>query len=185
MIARTGYVNPLDGVTRVTGLPLSTTANTATGAQSNAGTIVRTAGGGVSVSGQPVPALSPPGMAHFQYFVKIVPTQFVDSSGRIVAHSHQFSVTEHAHHLTPALSVTDMDSHKLPGLFILYDLSPFMVRVESYSVSFSNFFTSVCAIVGGVLTVAGIVDSLLYHGSKTAAKVATKLVTPQTGTRTI
>ncbi len=55
-------------------------------------------------------------------------------------------------------------------MFFIYDLSSFMVRVEQYSVPFSSFFTSVCALIGGVLTVAGVVDSLLYHGTKRLAK---------------
>lgn len=35
--------------------------------------------------------------------------------------------------------------------------------------SFAHFLTSLCAIVGGVLTVAGIIDSLVYAGGKRMA----------------
>lgn len=46
----------------------------------------------------------------------------------------------------------------------MFDLSPLQVTYTEYRPSFGHFLTSVCAIVGGMFTVAGIVDSLLYHG---------------------
>ena len=36
--------------------------------------------------------------------------------------------------------------------------------------SFLHFITSVCAIVGGVFTVSGIVDSFIYHGQQVVRK---------------
>jgi len=56
-----------------------------------------------------------------------------------------------------------------------YDLSPFMVRVTERRTPLSSFLTSVCAIVGGVLTVAGVLDALLFAGAK---MVKTKANTP-------
>ena len=32
--------------------------------------------------------------------------------------------------------------------------------------SFTHFLTNVCAIVGGVFTVSGLIDAFIYHGSK-------------------
>ena len=36
--------------------------------------------------------------------------------------------------------------------------------------SFLHFVTSVCAIVGGVFTVSGIVDAFIYHGQQAIRK---------------
>lgn len=36
---------------------------------------------------------------------------------------------------------------------------------EEYK-SFTHFITSVCAIIGGVFTVSGLIDSFIYHGQK-------------------
>jgi len=36
--------------------------------------------------------------------------------------------------------------------------------------SFLHFLTSVCAIVGGIFTVAGIVDAFIYHGHQAIKK---------------
>ncbi len=54
----------------------------------------------------------------------------------------------------------------------MFDLSPFAVRVRDNSVTFLQFLTSLCAIVGGIVTLAGLVDSILHHvwgGSASAA----------------
>ena len=60
----------------------------------------------------------------------------------------------------------------LPGVFFVYDFSSFLVRKteESTQPSFVRFLMRICAVVGGVFTVAGLVDSLVYHGSKAMKK---------------
>lgn len=44
----------------------------------------------------------------------------------------------------------------------MYDLSPIMVQIQESKKSFLRFLTNLCAIVGGVFTVAGIFDALLH-----------------------
>lgn len=51
----------------------------------------------------------------------------------------------------------------LPGVFFFYEISPLHVEiVEGYRKGYIAFFTSVCAIVGGVVTTMGLLDQLLY-----------------------
>jgi len=49
----------------------------------------------------------------------------------------------------------------------MYELSPIRVKFKETGKSFAHFLTGVCAIIGGVFTVAGIIDSFIYHGVKT------------------
>ena len=42
--------------------------------------------------------------------------------------------------------------------------------ISETSSSFLHFLTSVCAIVGGVFTVSGIVDAFIYQGEKIIRK---------------
>jgi len=105
------------------------------------------------------------GAGMFQYFVKIVPTIYSSLDGTII-NTNQFSVTEHYR----ALAKGDGSGHGLPGVFFMYDLSPIMVMFTEKQRSFAHFLTSVCAIVGGVFTVAGIVDSLVYHSMRSLKK---------------
>ena len=52
----------------------------------------------------------------------------------------------------------------------MYELSPIMVQFKEQQKSFAHFITGVCAIIGGVFTVAGIIDSFIYQGMRTLKK---------------
>lgn len=103
------------------------------------------------------------GAGMYQYFVKVVPTIY-QSLGSQVLNTNQFSVTEHFKPLRGE------SSHGLPGVFFMYELSPIMVKFTETTKSFPHFLTGVCAIIGGVFTVAGLVDSLIYHSMRTLKK---------------
>ncbi|CAL9177020.1 unnamed protein product [Musa hybrid cultivar] len=99
----------------------------------------------------------------YQYFIKVVPTVYTDIRGRTIQ-SNQFSVTEH-------FRSDDIGRLQyLPGVFFFYDLSPIKVTFMEGHVSFLHFLTNVCAIVGGVFTVSGILDSFIYHGQRAIKK---------------
>ncbi|KAI0495483.1 hypothetical protein KFK09_021784 [Dendrobium nobile] len=78
--------------------------------------------------------------------------------------SNQFSVTEHFR----ADEVGRVQA--LPGVFFFYDLSPIKVIFTEGHVPFLHFLTNVCAIVGGIFTVSGIVDAFVYHSQKAIKK---------------
>ena len=99
----------------------------------------------------------------FQYFLKVVPTSYTSLSGRRIL-TNQFSVTENERILAQS------SGNGLPGVFFFYDISPLKVIYNEENVSFLHFLTSVCAIVGGVFTVSGIVDSFVYHGHRALKK---------------
>ncbi|XP_076243719.1 endoplasmic reticulum-Golgi intermediate compartment protein 3 isoform X2 [Calliopsis andreniformis] len=93
----------------------------------------------------------------FYYYIKIVPTTYVRADGSTLL-TNQFSVTRHTRLVTP------MDGESgMPGVFFSYELSPLMVKYTEKAKSFGHFATNTCAIIGGVFTVAGLIDSLLYH----------------------
>lgn len=99
----------------------------------------------------------------YQYFIKVVPTEYTNIRGHTIQ-SNQFSVTEHYKN-------SEEDQFRsLPGVFFFYDLSPIKVTFTEEHTSFLHFLTHICAIVGGAFTVAGIVDSFIYHGQKAMKK---------------
>ncbi|CCW65535.1 unnamed protein product [Phytomonas sp. EM1] len=120
----------------------------------------------------------------FSYFVKVVPTRYEATSllfsTSTITDSSQYSVT---HHFTPSLNskVTQKegDSAKpeaagrvIPGVFISYDLSPIKVHImrsHPYP-SFVHFLLQLCAVCGGVFTVAGLIDAMLYHSVRKLKK---------------
>ncbi|XP_072953574.1 uncharacterized protein [Typha angustifolia] len=99
----------------------------------------------------------------YQYFIKVVPTVYTDINGRTIQ-SNQFSVTEHYR------SDENARIQYIPGVFFFYDLSPIKVMFAEGHVSFLHFLTNVCAIVGGIFTVSGILDSLVYHSQRAIKK---------------
>ncbi|KAM7253155.1 hypothetical protein ACFE04_025773 [Oxalis oulophora] len=104
---------------------------------------------------------TPNGM--YQYFIKVVPTVYTDVDGHTIQ-TNQFSVTEH-------FRSADLGRiQSIPGVFFFYDLSPIKVTFTEQHVSFLHFLTNVCAIVGGIFTVSGILDAFVYHGQKAIKK---------------
>jgi len=50
----------------------------------------------------------------------------------------------------------------LPALYFRYDLSPVTVKYTQRKESFFRFLVQICAIIGGIFTVAGIIDALVH-----------------------
>eukprot|EP00042_Codosiga_hollandica_P025895 m.118835 g.118835 ORF g.118835 m.118835 type:complete len:110 (-) comp52024_c0_seq1:137-466(-) len=100
----------------------------------------------------------------FQYFIKVVPTRYVKANGNEVS-TNQFSVTLHQKKINHAAG----DSG-LPGVFFMFEPSPILVQLTETRRSFMHFLTEVCAIVGGVFTVAGMIDAFVYHTLRRWAK---------------
>ncbi|KAK7788838.1 hypothetical protein R5R35_001327 [Gryllus longicercus] len=104
------------------------------------------------------------GATMFQYYVKIVPTTYHRKDGAVF-YTNQFSVTRHQ----KTVSISTGESG-MPGIFFNYELAPMMVKYTEKERSFGHFATNVCAIIGGVFTVAGLIDSLFYHSYKAIQK---------------
>lgn len=100
----------------------------------------------------------------YQYFVKIVPTVYRKLNGEVV-NTNQFSVTKHKRVVRQVTG-----EHGLPGVFVLYEFSPMVVQYTENRRSFMHFLTGLCAIVGGIFTVAGLIDSMIYHSSRALQK---------------
>jgi len=86
----------------------------------------------------------------FQYWANVVGSSYTTISGTRTE-TNQFSVTYHE-------SVAKDRQGNVPGVFIWFEFSPFRVDyVENYPPLF-HFLTNLCAIVGGVYTVASLLN---------------------------
>ncbi|KAJ1552430.1 hypothetical protein HK405_011360, partial [Cladochytrium tenue] len=94
----------------------------------------------------------------YQYFVKVVSTKYQFLNGTVI-NTNQIAVTEHERE-------TGTMGMGLPGVFFNYDISPMLVTYKEYKKPFAHFLTDVCAIVGGIFTVAGLLDSIIYTAEK-------------------
>ncbi|TMW59510.1 hypothetical protein Poli38472_004579 [Pythium oligandrum] len=91
----------------------------------------------------------------FQYFLKVVPTEYKYLGGSVVI-TNQYSATEHFKELTP------LSEKGLPMVTLSYSFSPIMFRIEEVRRGLLQFLTSVCAIIGGVFTIMGVLDSVFF-----------------------
>jgi len=112
----------------------------------------------------------------FQYFVKVVSTQFRTLDGSSV-NSHQYSATHFERDLTegPQGGVDHGVSVQhgvqgAPGAFFNFEISPILVVHAETRQSFAHFITSTCAIVGGVLTVTSLLDGVLFAAGRSLKK---------------
>jgi hypothetical protein len=109
------------------------------------------------------------GTGLFQYFIRIVPTEFLDRSGAPSLVTNHFTYTEK---FRPVVMSDYERGHVggsapvIPGIFFVYDLSPFMLQVSTAQVPLSHLLTRLLAIVGGVFCVLGLLDSLWYKAFK-------------------
>lgn len=100
-------------------------------------------------------------VGQYQYFAQVVPTSY--KSGSKVLDTNQFSVTE---------SFKPADGQLLPGVFVYYNLSPIKIEVEENRRSFFHFLVQLSAIVGGVFSLASMVDAGTFHTVKAMRKRA-------------
>mmetsp|Transcript_24032 Transcript_24032/g.52939 ORF Transcript_24032/g.52939 Transcript_24032/m.52939 type:complete len:373 (-) Transcript_24032:63-1181(-) len=104
----------------------------------------------------------------FHYYIKLVPTLYSGRNG--VVYTHQYSVTGSEKNVM----------HKkgellgLPGVFLVYEFTPFMVQKVEKAVPLSHFLISISAIIGGVFTVAGLIDGMLYKSFRGLTNVVKK-----------
>eukprot|EP00386_Alphamonas_edax_P011691 GDKI01036842.1.p1 GENE.GDKI01036842.1~~GDKI01036842.1.p1 ORF type:complete len:354 (-),score=106.93 GDKI01036842.1:285-1346(-) len=97
----------------------------------------------------------------FEYYVKVVPTTFFDSLKNVTRHVFQFTANSNT-----------ITNPQMPSIYIRHDLSPVRVKFTLYRGSVFNFLVQVCAIIGGVFTVAGIFEAILHRSVLHIAKKA-------------
>ena len=87
----------------------------------------------------------------YEYYLKVVPTTFVDIEENTLS-AHQFTSN----------SNENINNNMISTIFFRYDISPILIKITQYRELFFHFFIQICAIVGGMFTVMGIIDHLLY-----------------------
>jgi hypothetical protein len=60
----------------------------------------------------------------------------------------------------------------LPHLMITYDVSPIHAHIVEKTSATAEFLVSLCAIIGGAVSLFGLVDGMLHSGTKTLKKMS-------------
>lgn len=96
-----------------------------------------------------------------EHYLKVVHTTYLIGSARGKnLETYQYTVNNNNYE----------DGESLPAAVFSYDVSPMQVVVQEERESFAAFLTQLCAIIGGVFTVTGLLDGLVYHGHDLIAR---------------
>lgn len=111
------------------------------------------------------------GAATFEHYAQVVLTT-VEPRGRGAAAGRfdAYEYVAHSHTYNTASS-PGMAGPSPPSAKFSYDMSPIQIVVSETPRAWYRFVTSMCAVVGGVFTVAGIVDGLIHSGRRALKKV--------------
>lgn len=90
-----------------------------------------------------------------EYFIRIVPTTYKYLFSRPLR-TNQYSQSYFFRRSDP-----NKGGQLIPGLFLSYDLSPIHIEVEESRKSFLHFLVQLCAIIGGVFTVASMLSTFM------------------------
>ncbi|KAL7584153.1 protein disulfide isomerase-like 5-4 isoform X1 [Lactuca sativa] len=94
-----------------------------------------------------------------EHYLQVVKTEVMGLSHQLIENYEYTAHTSLIH------------APSIPAAKFHLQFSPMQVLITENSKSFSHFITNLCAIIGGVFTVAGILDSILYNTCKLAKKV--------------
>lgn len=96
------------------------------------------------------------GNTQFQYFLKIIPTTYVESGKRPI-NTNQFSVTAHRKDLGLKAD------RGMPGVYFLYDISPLRVTHRAARRSALQLAANVCAAAGGLFIAFRLADGFVFR----------------------
>lgn len=97
------------------------------------------------------------------YVMKIVPTIYES------LHGEKTETYQYTYAYKSYVSMT-MSGKIIPAIWFRYDLNPITVKYTEKRQPLYSFLTTVCAIVGGTFTVAGLIDSFIFSASEILKK---------------
>jgi len=97
----------------------------------------------------------------YQHYIKTVATSMLWKG----AANNQFTAYEMSVNTNQFTDPPDRQTFPaaMPSVVFHYDLSPLQILIREESESFFRFFVNLCAIVGGVFTVASMVDGMVHN----------------------
>lgn len=95
-----------------------------------------------------------------EYQLRLVPTIYQATSRSKILNSYQFSYQYKSY-----ISYSAFSGRVMSAIWFKYDLNPITVKYHKAGKPLYSFLTNVCAIIGGVASIAGIIDSLIFTAS--------------------
>jgi len=93
----------------------------------------------------------PEGKTRIDYFLKLVPNRFIIEDQMVDLQAFQYSLNS---------KETPTENEAPPALYFTYEVNPITIAYTLQHHPFSHFLVQICAIVGGIFSVMGILNSL-------------------------
>ncbi|CAK8577186.1 unnamed protein product [Lathyrus sativus] len=100
------------------------------------------------------------GNVTIDHYIQAVKTEVITRKGYKLIEEYEYTAHSNVAH-----------SINIPVARFHLELSPMQVLITENQKSFSHFITNICAIIGGVFTVAGILDSILHNTMRAMKKI--------------
>lgn len=104
------------------------------------------------------------------FYIKAVPALFISEFASFFSRifSKEFLARWEVFQLT---ATSEIEYASFENIIVFnYEVSPFAVQYSNAKENFFQFLINMCAIIGGIFTLAGIVDSIIHKGSKMVFK---------------
>ena len=115
-------------------------------------------------------------LATLKHYLKVVPFQYAFLDGET---QHTYLYKANYNEYKPrklewyeGAADAYVDTDLVPNAVFHYDISPVMVVMREETQSFSSFVTKICAVIGGIYTVVGLLDNVLYHTGENLKKMS-------------
>jgi len=105
----------------------------------------------------------------YQYHIQVVPTFHSKIPSSESYHVNQYSVTERQipdKQLKTGVILNGQTYRNVVGVVFTYDFYPVMLVREESSESSFTFFSNLCAIVGGCITLLGLIEQTIHQSTK-------------------
>jgi thiol-disulfide isomerase/thioredoxin len=111
----------------------------------------------------------------YEHFARVVSTTFKYLNG-VDFPAYEFSVSSNSFTHGKETVEADPSEHEraLPSVAFRYDLSPLQIFITETRMGLGLYVVVLCAIIGGVYTIAGILDSVLLTGHQVVKKIRKK-----------
>jgi len=115
-------------------------------------------------------------LATLKHYLKVVPFQYTFLDGE---RQHTYLYKANYNEYKPrklewyeGKADAYVDTDLVPNAAFHYDISPVMVVMGEETQSFSSFVTKICAVIGGIYTVVGLLDNVVYHTGQKLKKLS-------------
>ena len=109
----------------------------------------------------------------YQHYIKVVTTSMQWSKQSKIFTAHEMSVNTNSFKQDSYDPKVHPELHQteLPSVVFHYDLSPLQILIREEKETLFRFIVNLCAILGGVFTVASMIDGIIYKLTKEVLKI--------------